>query len=45
MKWDELTQVQREEVERQLKVISRGVVEIVPEDELKQKLMKSVSKF
>ncbi|MNW34132.1 Tyrosine--tRNA ligase [compost metagenome] len=42
MKWDELTQVQREEVERQLTVISRGVVEIVPEDELKQKLMKSV---
>lgn len=42
MKWEELTGPQREEVERQLKVISRGVVEIVPEEELKQKLMKSV---
>ncbi len=42
MKWDELTLAQREEVEHQLKVISRGVVEIVPEDELKQKIMKSV---
>lgn len=42
MKWDELTQSQQQEVERQLQVISRGVVEIVPEDELKQKIMKSV---
>lgn len=42
MKWEELTGPQREEVESQLKVISRGVVEIVPEEELKQKLMKLV---
>lgn len=42
MKWDELTLAQQEEVERQLQVISRGVVEIVPEDELRQKIMKSV---
>lgn len=42
MKWDELTRAQQEEVERQLQVISRGVVEIVPEDELRQKIMKSV---
>jgi len=42
MKWEELTQAQQAEVERQLKVISRGVVEIVPEDELKKKIMKSV---
>ncbi|MNN24154.1 Tyrosine--tRNA ligase [compost metagenome] len=42
MKWEELTQAQREEVDRQIKMISRGVVEIVPEEELKQKLMKSV---
>lgn len=42
MKWEELNPQQQAEVERQLKVISRGVVEIVPEDELKQKVMKSV---
>lgn len=42
MKWEELTQAQQAEVERQLKGISRGVVEIVPEDELKKKIMKSV---
>lgn len=42
MKWEELTQNQQAEVERQLAVISRGVVEIVPEEELKQKLMKSI---
>ncbi|MED4955188.1 MULTISPECIES: tyrosine--tRNA ligase [Paenibacillus] len=42
MKWEELTPEQQAEVERQLKVISRGVVEIVPEDELRQKVMKSV---
>ncbi|WP_018751605.1 tyrosine--tRNA ligase [Paenibacillus sanguinis] len=42
MKWEELSGAQQAEVERQLKVISRGVVEIVPEDELKQKIIKSV---
>ncbi|GIP48069.1 tyrosine--tRNA ligase [Paenibacillus sp. J53TS2] len=42
MKWEELNAAQQAEVERQLQVISRGVVEIVPEDELKQKVIKSV---
>ncbi|CAM2822507.1 tyrosine--tRNA ligase [Paenibacillus sediminis] len=42
MKWEELSAEQQREVERQLSVISRGVVEIVPEEELKQKVMKSV---
>ena len=42
MKWEELSGAQQAEVERQLKVISRGVVEIVPEVELKQKVIKSV---
>jgi tyrosyl-tRNA synthetase len=44
MKWDELTEAQKQEVDRQWKVISRGVVEIVPEEELKQKIMKSIVK-
>lgn len=44
MKWEELSQQQQEEVERQLHIISRGVVEIVPVDELKRKIMKSVVK-
>ncbi|GGA21629.1 tyrosine--tRNA ligase [Paenibacillus physcomitrellae] len=43
MKWDELTLPQREEVERQLAILGRGVVETVPEEELKQKIMKSVA--
>jgi len=42
MKWEELTAAQQQEVERQLEVISRGVVEIVPLEELKQKVMKSI---
>ncbi|KGE16683.1 tyrosine--tRNA ligase [Paenibacillus wynnii] len=42
MKWEELSAAQVQEVERQLEVISRGVVEIVPMDELKQKVMKSI---
>ncbi|USB35028.1 tyrosine--tRNA ligase [Paenibacillus sp. YPG26] len=42
MKWEELSPVQQAEVERQLQVISRGVVEIVPEEELRNKLVKSV---
>lgn len=41
-KWDELTSAQQAEVERQLAVIRRGVVEIVPEDDLKQKVIQSV---
>ncbi|MGW9528081.1 tyrosine--tRNA ligase [Paenibacillus terrae] len=42
MKWDELKPEQQVEVERQLNVIKRGVAEIVPEDELKRKVIKSV---
>ncbi|MDQ0193130.1 tyrosine--tRNA ligase [Paenibacillus wynnii] len=42
MKWEELSAAQQQEVERQLEVISRGVVEIVPVAELKQKVMKSI---
>lgn len=42
MKWEELSKTQQEEVSRQLDVISRGVSEIVPEEDLKQKIMKSV---
>lgn len=42
MKWEELTVEQQQQVEMQLSIIRRGVVEIVPEDELKAKLMKSV---
>jgi tyrosyl-tRNA synthetase len=38
----ELTSAQRAEVERQLKVIRRGVVEIVPEEELEAKVIESV---
>ncbi len=33
---------QQQEVDRQWKIISRGVVEIVPEDELRQKIVHSV---
>lgn len=42
MKWEELTLAQQQEVEQQLEVVSRGVAEIVPEEELRGKLMKSV---
>ncbi|KOS04508.1 MULTISPECIES: tyrosine--tRNA ligase [Paenibacillus] len=42
MKWEELKPEQQVEVERQLEVIRRGVAEIVPEDELKRKVIKSV---
>ncbi|MDP5273323.1 tyrosine--tRNA ligase [Chengkuizengella axinellae] len=41
-KWEELSLEQQTEVTRQIEVIRRGVVEIVPEDELKQKIIKSV---
>nr|WP_237690638.1 tyrosine--tRNA ligase [Paenibacillus caui] len=34
---------QREEVERQLGILNRGIVETVPEEELKHKIMKSVA--
>ncbi|UVI33705.1 tyrosine--tRNA ligase [Paenibacillus spongiae] len=43
MKFEQLTPEQQQEVERQLSVIRRGVVEIVPEDELKEKIANSVA--
>jgi len=42
MKWEELSPEQQLEVEHQLEVISRGVAEIVPEEELKRKVIQSV---
>jgi tyrosyl-tRNA synthetase len=42
-KWDQLTKEQQSEVERQWETISRGTAEIVPEDELKQKIIESVA--
>lgn len=43
VKWEQLTPEQRAEAEKQLDVIRRGVVEIVPEEDLKQKLAQSVA--
>lgn len=43
MNWEELTRTQQQEVERQWEMVSRGAAEIVPEDELRGKLMKSVA--
>lgn len=40
--WDQLTEIQQQEVERQLLVIGRGAAEIVPEEALKQKIMQAV---
>ncbi len=42
LKWEKMTVAQRDEVERQLGALRRGVVEIVPEEELKWKLMDAV---
>lgn len=42
MKWDVISNVQQQEVERQMEVISRGAVEIIPEEAMRQKVMKSV---
>jgi tyrosyl-tRNA synthetase len=42
IKWEDLTNGQREEVERQLAIIRRGTVEIVPEEELKLKVAEAV---
>ncbi|MEC0243568.1 tyrosine--tRNA ligase [Paenibacillus dokdonensis] len=42
MKWEGLSPKQQQLVEEQLAVISRGTVDIIPEEELKKKLMKSV---
>lgn len=41
--WEALTGQQQREVERQLDIIRRGVVEIVPEEELKAKIAGSVA--
>lgn len=43
MKWEELTSAQQAEVEKQLSVIERGTAEIIPEDALRQKVIKSVA--
>lgn len=43
MKWEELTPAQQAEVEKQLSVIERGTAEIIPEDALRQKVIKSVA--
>ncbi|CAM3953136.1 tyrosine--tRNA ligase [Paenibacillus alkaliterrae] len=43
VKWEQLSKEQQSEVERQLEVIRRGVVEIVPEDDLKQKIANAVA--
>ncbi|WP_171056194.1 tyrosine--tRNA ligase [Paenibacillus sinopodophylli] len=43
MKWENLSEVQQAEVEKQLAVIRRGVVEIVPEDELRNKIVNAVA--
>ncbi|MHA7963677.1 tyrosine--tRNA ligase [Paenibacillus sp. CAU 1782] len=42
--WKDLTPEQQAEVERQLDTLKRGAVEIVPEETLKEKLIKSISK-
>ncbi len=41
--WDQLTEIQQQEVERQLLVVGRGAAEIVPEEALKQKIMHAVA--
>ncbi|MBP1962400.1 tyrosine--tRNA ligase [Paenibacillus aceris] len=42
MMWNELTEVQQQEVQRQLQIIKRGTAEIIPEDALKQKIVQAV---
>ncbi|NBC71154.1 tyrosine--tRNA ligase [Paenibacillus sacheonensis] len=43
MKWEQLTPAQQQEAERQMEVIRRGVVEIVPEEDLKAKVANAVA--
>ncbi|MFC5652148.1 tyrosine--tRNA ligase [Paenibacillus solisilvae] len=43
MKWEELTAEQQREVERQMSLIRRGAVEIIPEKELEAKVVHSVA--
>lgn len=40
--WDKLTVEQQQQVEHQLRILKRGTAEIVPEEALKQKIMKAV---
>ncbi|OZB91913.1 tyrosine--tRNA ligase [Paenibacillus sp. XY044] len=42
MNWEKLMPDQKEEVERQLAVIKRGTVDILPEEELERKVIRSV---
>ncbi|UKS31230.1 tyrosine--tRNA ligase [Paenibacillus sp. HWE-109] len=42
MTWNQLTDEQQKEVERQLLIIKRGTASIVPEEALKQKIIKAV---
>ena len=42
-KWESLSQEQQAEVEKQLTVYKNGVHEIIPEAELRQKLVKSIA--
>ncbi|MBJ9988274.1 tyrosine--tRNA ligase [Paenibacillus sp. S28] len=42
MNWEQLMPAQKEEVERQLAVIRRGTVEILPNEELERKVIRSV---
>jgi len=42
-KWESLSQEQQAEVERQLTIYKNGVHEIIPEAELRQKLVKSIA--
>ncbi|PQP87715.1 tyrosine--tRNA ligase [Paenibacillus sp. AR247] len=42
MNWEQLMPAQKEEVERQLAVIRRGTVEIMPNEELERKVIRSV---
>lgn len=41
-KWEQLSLEQQQEVKRQLEVLARGTVEIVPEEALKEKIIDSV---
>lgn len=43
VKWEELSAEQRQEVERQMEIIRRGVVEIVPEEDLMAKVVNSIA--
>ncbi|WNQ13636.1 tyrosine--tRNA ligase [Paenibacillus aurantius] len=43
VKWNELSEEQQKEVNRQWELFSRGAAEIVPEEELKDKIIQSVA--